>query len=212
MKCVARRARNESDTKSWSLDQLKINLSEIRNTLFSIKKTEQALAFFQEYGPWQVKQRLGAEAGTIRLSGLLRERDFYRDALVTREIVGDQLAVGDEAISRALEDFYLWQPLPMEMVFQHPPAVLVRCKDIQDALRASVFLDRMEGFPWRRCGREDCGKVFRIESKHAKRYCTPECAHLQASNDYNERKRDAALKVRAKEKSAKTGGEDKSGQ
>jgi hypothetical protein len=180
---------------------------EIRDALFSIRKTEEALAFFQAYGPWQLKQLLGTETEIIRLSSLLNQRDFYRDALLTGRNMSGQTAHGDEAMRKLFEGIYLWQPLPMEMVFKQPPAVVVRCKDIQDGLRASVFLDKVEGFSWRRCARKDCGKVYRLETKHAKLYCTPECAHLQASRDYNNRKRKTALKVRAKSQ-AKTGGED----
>ena len=197
------RAGSESGLK-LPLDRLKVDAFEVRDALFAIENAGQARAFFQAYGPWQIKQRLSNEAGTIRMSGLLRQMDFFQDALLTQKIDTGQLAIGDEAINKAFEDFYLWQPLPMEMVFQQTPFVVVPCKDIQDALRASVFLDKVEGFPLRRCVREGCGKVFRLEHKHTKVYCSPVCAHLQASRDYNERKRYAALKVQAQGQAAKT--------
>jgi len=109
------------------------------------------------------------------------------------------MASADAQTRAAFEDYYLWQPLPMEMVFQQPPVVIVRCKDIQEAMRASVFLDRLDGFPWRRCAREDCGQVFKLESKRARLYCSTDCAHLKSVRSYNERKRaEAARAAKAK--------------
>jgi hypothetical protein len=106
-----------------------------------------------------------------------------------------------------MQDWYLWQPLPMEMVFRQPPAVVIRCKDIQDSMRASVFLDRLDGFPWRRCAREDCGKVFKLESKRARIYCSTDCAHLQSVRSYNDRKRAKVAKAASvKPKARKTRG------
>ncbi len=180
---------DKDGTKSWSLRETSINVFEIREELFSVKNATQAVAFFQAFGPWQIKEHLSTESNSIRLSGLIRQRDFYRDALLSREIWSVRKASTNEGIRTLLQDWYLWQPLPMEMVFRQPPAVVIRCKDIQDAMRASVFLDRLDGFPWRRCAREDCGKVFKLESKHARIYCCTDCAHLQSVRSYNERKR-----------------------
>ena len=185
---------DKDGTKSWSLRETSINVFEIREALFSVKDATQAIAFFQAYGPWQIKEHLSTESNPIRLSGLIRQRDFYRDALLSREIWSIHKASTNDQMRTLLQDWYLWQPLPMEMVFRQPPAVVIRCKDIQDAMRASVFLDRLDGFPWRRCAREDCGKVFKLESKRARLYCSTDCAHLQSVRSYNDRKRAKAAK------------------
>jgi hypothetical protein len=192
-------------SKSWSLRQTNINVFEIREALFSVKDAVQATAFFRAYGPWQIKEHLSLESNPIRLSGLIRQRDFYRDALLSREIWAVQKGSTNEEIRTVMQDWYLWQPLPMEMVFHQPPAVIVRCKDIQDAMRASVFLDRLDGFPWRRCAREDCGRVFKLESKRARIYCSTDCAHLQSVRSYNDRKRAQATKPAKKFKFPNTG-------
>jgi hypothetical protein len=192
-------------SKSWSLNQTSFNVFEIREALFSVKDAAQAMAFFQAYGPWQIKEHLSTESNPIRLSGVLSQRDFYRDALLSREVWSVRKASTNDEMRTLMQDWYLWQPLPMEMVFHQPPAVIVRCKDIQDAMRASVFLDRLDGFPWRRCAREDCGRVFKLESKRARLYCSTDCAHLQSVRSYNERKRVNAANA-AKSKARKTRG------
>ena len=196
--------KEEGGAKSWSLDPTQFNVFEIREALFAVRTPADALRFFETFGPWQIKEHLGTEAREIRFSGVIRQRDFFQDALLTREIwSSSRMASGDEQTRAAVEDYYLWQPLVMEMVFQQPPVVIVRCKDIQEAMRASVFLDRLDGFPWRRCAREDCGQVFKLESKRARLYCSTDCAHLQSVRSYNERKRAEAAKAKSATKGAK---------
>jgi hypothetical protein len=190
--------------KSWSLDPTHFNVFEIREALFAVRTPADALQFFETFGPWQIKQHLGTEAREIRFSGLIRRRDFYQDGLLRPEPFRTSgIAEGDEQTRAAWEDYYLWHPLAMEMVFHQLPAVIVRCKDIEDAVRASVFLDRLDGSPWRRCAREDCGTVFKLESKRARLYCSTDCAHLQSVRSYNERKRADAAKAKSGTKGAK---------
>jgi hypothetical protein len=189
--------KEEGGAKSWSLDPTQFNVFEIREALFAVRTPPDALQFFETFGPWQIKQHLGTEAMEIRFSSVVRQRDFFQDALLSREIWSSRKASTDEQTRAAVEDYYLWQPLAMEMVFKQPPVVVVRCKDIQDAVRASVFLDRLDGSPWRRCAREDCGRVFKLESKRARMYCSTDCAHLQSVRSYNERKRAEAAKAKS---------------
>jgi hypothetical protein len=197
--------KEEGGAKSWSMDPTQFNVFEIREALFVVRSPEDALRFFETFGPWQIKEHFGTEAREMRFSSVLKQRDFYLDALLTRDPWGggSRRGTSDQEIRAALQDWYLWQPLPMEMVFQQPPSVVVRCKDIQDAVRASVFLDRLDGSPWRRCAREDCGKVFKLESKRARMYCSTDCAHLQSVRSYNERKRAEAAKPKSLTKVAK---------
>lgn len=197
--------KEEGGVKSWSLDPTQFNVFEIRESLFAVRTPADALRFFETFGPWQIERHFGTEAREIRFSGVVRQRDFYLDALLTRDPWdgGPRRGTTDEELGAVMQDWYLWQPLAMEMVFQQPPAVVVRCKDIQDAARASVFLDRLDGSPWRRCAREDCGKAFKLESKRARLYCSTDCAHLQSVRSYNERKRAAAAKAKSTTKGAK---------
>jgi hypothetical protein len=127
----------------------------------------------------------------IRFSEVMRRCDFYKNALLERSVENLGRTYKGDDVAEGVENFYLWQPLPMELVFKDPPAARIVCKDIEDSLRASVLLDRLDGFVWRRCRREDCGELFELKSKRAKLYCSTECAHLQSVRDYNERKKSA---------------------
>lgn len=158
---------------------------EVRNRVFALQTPEDALELFRACGPWQVKDRYALEGEPIRFSQIERLRGFYEDALLRRSLK----ETGD--VAEDMRSFYLWQPLPIELQFGTGRA-LVRCKDIEAALRASVFLDRQQGFPWKRCRRSDCGRIFKNESKRERLYCGTDCAHLESSRNYQRRRASAA--------------------
>lgn len=81
-----------------------------------------------------------------------------------------------------------------------PDAAIVNCEDVITAVRASIFLRRMNGFVWRRCKRRGCDKVFEVSSNRDRKiHHSPECAHLEAVNAYNERqKRNRKRKTKRK--------------
>lgn len=52
----------------------------------------------------------------------------------------------------------------------------------QTTLEASVIdchLRRLAGLKFRQCRRHDCGRVYEATTAHVRRWCSPECAHLQ---------------------------------
>jgi hypothetical protein len=161
---------------------------ELREQFFAIQNAKDALQFFERYGPYQLTKQWESTAQPVKLSWILRRRDFYLDALLQRSIDHmDRTHSGDD-VREGLDNFYLLQNLPMELVFRQPMTALVRCKDVEDARRATVFLDRLRALPWQRCVRQDCGKPFPVKGQRPKLYCSPECAHLQSVRNYNRRK------------------------
>jgi hypothetical protein len=164
---------------------------EVRRRVFGIKKPEDALELFREFGPMQVAKEFDLEGLPTRFSAVARRRDFYENALLHRSVDNLSRTYNGEDVAEGVENLYLWWPLPTEIVFREPPVARVVCKDIEDSLRASVFLDRMDGFIWRRCRREDCRNIFELKSKRNKIYCSTECAHLKSVREYNERKKSA---------------------
>jgi hypothetical protein len=164
---------------------------ELREQFFAIQNAKDALQFFERYGPHQVTKQWDNAAQPVKLSQVLRTRNFYLHALLDRSIANRSRTYRGRELREGLENIYLWQNLPLELVFRQPMTALVRCKDVEDALRATVFLDRLRALPWQRCVREDCGKPFPVKGQRAKLYCSPECAHLQSVRNYNKRKQTA---------------------
>jgi hypothetical protein len=158
---------------------------EVRKSLFKVKGPTQALEFFQSFGPWQLLKSLDNQSAGIKFSQVERRRDFYKGALLHKTVSNRLLSAVEDSIPTFLDDLYLWQDLPMQMPFGQRP--FVRCKDIEDALRATFFIDKLDGLPWRPCASERCGNVFKIEKDPRKMYCDPLCARYQAATDWNRR-------------------------
>ena len=175
----------------------------LRDNFFAIQSAEDALRFFQEYGPYQLAKHLDMETQPVKLSQVLRRRDFYTHALFERSIKNMARNYKGEEVREAFENMYLWGNLPMELVFRQPMGAIVRCKDVEDALRATVFLDKLRGLPWKRCARKDCGKPFEVKGKRERLYCSPECAHLQSVRNYNAKQ--TAMAVKATKPAVKKG-------
>jgi hypothetical protein len=174
--------------KNWTAEPERIKEPfAMRERFFAIRDKEDALRFFQEYGPLQLAKAWDVVAPPVKLSVVLDRRDFYLEALLNRSVDNFRRKYEGDELTEGMENIYLWQNLPMELVFHQPLQALVRCKDVEDALRATVFLSRLRSLPWQRCLRDDCGKPFEVASRRPKLYCTPECAHLQSVRNYNKR-------------------------
>lgn len=126
----------------------------LRDEFFAIKTPDDALSFFQSYGPYQVGKPLDLVSKPIRFSQILQRRDFYSHALFERSIDNIRKNYSGDDFAEGLANTYLWQNLSIELLFLQPMNAIVRCKDVEDALRATVFLDRLRGMPWKRCARE----------------------------------------------------------
>lgn len=173
---------------SWERrDPAPPSVFEVREAFFEIRDLNQALAFFRKYGPWALLEGT-KKASPVRFSMLAKEKAFFEEALLSREIRRFTRAANDDEMRTALEDWYLWQNLPVELVFGQTQLGLIPCKDVQEAIRASIFLDRFDREPLRRCARPDCGRFFKAGNKQSKVYCSARCAHLQSVRKYNDKK------------------------
>ena len=117
-----------------------------------------------------------------------RNNVSFRHALLERSVENIARTYEGHEIAQFAKNLYLWSALRMELLFRDPPTARVAWKDIQDSLRASVFLDRLDGFRWKRCKRQDCGQVFELKSKHERVYCSGS-SRLQAARDWNKREK-----------------------
>lgn len=61
-----------------------------------------------------------------------------------------------------------------EMSYPGPFHGRITCHEIQDALRATILLDWMEGREWPKC--KECGIRFKRTSKHPQIYCRSRCS------------------------------------
>lgn len=194
------RTGKDGTTTNYRWDDVAEDVFDLRRRVFDVAAIEDVKKLLEECGPWQVKSRDDVEGIPVRFSAVIQRRDFFKHALLERSIDNTARTYEGDQIAEAFENFYLWHPLPMELLFRDPPTARVACKDIEDSLRASVFLDRLDGFRWKRCKRQDCGQVFELKSKHDRVYCSASCARLQAARDHIKRGKqaEASRKIAAK--------------
>jgi hypothetical protein len=162
----------------------------VREKAFGVQQVEDALELFKEFGPWRASIDNPSVGMNIRFSMVLALRDFFEEALLARSLEKLHRAK-DKSRDELIEEFiglYLSWPLKIDLQFGDPPQGVVLCHDIQESLRASVFLDKLDGLSWRKCHRKDCGRLFKLTTKKAKLYCSTDCAHLQSVRSYNSRK------------------------
>lgn len=183
-----------------TLEMISCDVFELRERVFGIRTIDQALELFREFGPWQVEEADIVSGRKIRYSEVLGWIDFFEHALMKRSLLETHQGHGGsrEDLTERIFDLYLSWHLTMSLHFGDPCDGEVQCKDIQEALRTSLFLDKLDGFPWRKCQRKDCGKLFKLTSKRERLYCTTDCAHLQSVRSYNIRKANKAKTQKGK--------------
>jgi hypothetical protein len=160
---------------------------EIKDKFLKIRTSEDALDLFQWAGPWRLNDYLGNEAAKVTFSQIETQRKYYREALL--------MEIGtDGSIRSALKELDLFRELDLKMPFGAPGRVFAVCRDVEQAVRAALFLEKSDGLPWRPCAREDCLLPFKVEGDKRKRFHSPECAHIQASRDWKKRKREERVK------------------
>ena len=176
-----------------------------RSDFLLIRSPEDAFQFFGQYGPFQFKvdKASGTKSGkaarpeTVKWSVIQQAQRDFEEALLADDIPVQK---------QWLYALVFGQPLALELPFRaitpelsrisswQDDAAIACCDDVVDALRASIFLSRMRGFKWSRCARQGCNQPFEQTTKRQKLYCSPDCAHLQAVNDYNARQKKIARK------------------
>jgi hypothetical protein len=71
--------------------------------------------------------------------------------------------------------------LNCRFVFGNPigPYLLITTLSFLEALYATALIDRASGLGVQKCARPDCGIAFPLNSRHRRKFCSPNCAHLE---------------------------------
>ena len=68
---------------------------------------------------------------------------------------------------------------PMRLELTNVASGAITLTGAYEALLATVFFDIASGTRFKTCARPDCRKPFPVESKHKKKYCEWNCAHIE---------------------------------
>jgi hypothetical protein len=155
---------------------------EVTRRFLGLRRRKETLEFFQEFGPLRLSPHPGSEqkckADPVRLSSVIELGERFLSKL------SDVNPPDPEGIQKAFFDWYRTQPLQAEFQWSSPLIATVNCRDVQECLRASFFLDSQHGLPWLRCARRGCTNAFRRDHKNGRLYCSDKCARHQAQLGY----------------------------
>lgn len=56
----------------------------------------------------------------------------------------------------------------------------VEARNTFDAILSTVFIDRLKKLRFKVCKRPDCAAIYELTSRHRRKFCSYECAHLMA--------------------------------
>lgn len=161
---------------------------ELRARFFALPATNDALlTFLNETGIWSNSGRTVEHTSTRHISEfpyrtegvseIWEYRATLRHALLNkkafRETYGTndfEFPIGFRLTERAVEG-------------------IIEAYDTSQALLASVYIDVARGIRFKMCARKDCEKLFPLESRHKRKFCSQECGHLASVRRGRARKR-----------------------
>jgi hypothetical protein len=56
----------------------------------------------------------------------------------------------------------------------------VEARNTFDAIISTIFIDRLKKLSFKVCKRPDCAAIYELTSRHKRKFCSYECAHLMA--------------------------------
>jgi hypothetical protein len=177
--------------------------------LWRYRRSEEVDYYEQFPSTWTTECE--GEPVPIAFNDLIYQRNFFEGAVrygpsewerLTRRTGRDKRADEDDldaGLRASKELVYLFGgnffgpkvnlAITEETLYPHPVPARITCYEIQDALRATVLIDWMEGREWPQCPM--CNEYFRRISKRPMKYCTPRCSSRARQADWRKKHRNA---------------------
>jgi len=165
------------------IPDMEFSAFKVQEEFFEIRTPSEAEALFVAYGPWQ--NSLDGQAQSIRFSDLIQIRKSWERALLSKRSFDPLKRKQPNSWLGLVKYLAKWGPIQASLQLQEPPFAFVKCSDIQESVKASVILRKIDGLQYRRCARKGCRKLFRLAKRYPKKYCSPKCTHHQAVIKYD---------------------------
>ena len=140
------------------MPDMKFDAFKVQEEFFSVRTPREAEALFLAYGPWQISP--AGQAQSIRFSDLIQIRKYYERALLSKRSFDPLKRERPKSWLGFLEYQAKWGPIEALLQIQEPPLAFVKCSDVQESVKASVILKKIDKLPYRRCARKGCRKWF----------------------------------------------------
>lgn len=169
-----------SSPKGRSIGELEsISLRTVTNAFLALDSTTGAKQFFERYGEWGKDHATGRKRSTVKWSEILAFQKMLKQAWTC----GPDFRRWDKEIRDSVFDLELRPDLMKER-----PSLFICADCAQDLLLADLFFAALSGLPVGFCARRDCGKLFQKSTKHERKFCSTECAHIESVRQHRARK------------------------
>jgi hypothetical protein len=156
----------------------RLDVYEVRDRFFSIATPEQGLQFFQQCGAFGIEHAVTfGFRGGLSFADLVQWQSLLKSCRTHEPDTWSALTKPYELLKYAkaiqiMPDFSIRLTSPLRLQ--------VRCNFVRDAIIAANYLDKLQDIRSDECARRDCRRVFNRESGHQRKYCSSDCAHLEA--------------------------------
>lgn len=161
----------ETTLNAWDVRGDFLTASTEQNILELLERTG-TFSHLNESGYWSVEDLFTIQR-VVRYLMATHPSKWRLTTRVFREVFGNDQRILNVVLRQADQRVrFIWT------TDAHAAAILA--DTTLQAILATVHVDHLRGATFRFCARLDCGKQFPIESRHAKKYCSYDCSHLQA--------------------------------
>jgi hypothetical protein len=132
----------------------------------------------RSYG-WSLKELMGCQEMFRELATRSPETwREYAQGLISPNSIVHRGIVSAVAVSSKHKIEFHWKDRPPVGWYGARNLAVIETTDAISAIVTTIELDHLRGAKFGTCARKDCPKFFEITSKHRRKYCTQECAHL----------------------------------
>jgi CGNR zinc finger protein len=151
-----------------------IDAREIKQKFLAIRSEQDALSFLEHTGAWANSRRQ-----RVAMKDLFGYQEWFKD-LATQPLLQWKLWSAEQPDL----DEWLSKNLEVSIAFTKAdggePVGRIECEYTFDAILSQLKLEKVCNSEYKRCERPDCLEVYKRESRHGRKYCSPRCAHLVA--------------------------------
>ncbi len=164
----------------------RVDPHEIRERFFEIANPEQGLPFFAQYGIFGQEHRISFRfLMGLSFADLLQWQEVLKKCQLTEPGEWEALSKQYARLRHVAE---ILRAPELSIGLESPIRIRLFCECVRDAIMASIYLDKLAKVKSSMCGRSDCGVVFNHESRHGRKFCSADCAHLEAVRKSRSRK------------------------
>ena len=165
----------------------------VRDDFMNLRTDEESLSFLNQYGRfsqlpnvdskegWTIKALMKWQKVFADLAKLKPDRwSQYGNSLMSTEQKGTQILAVVGALNSTRNSLsFRVNNLGIETVKHSKFVALIDTEDVVSTIFTTLQIDHVRGTRFGVCARHDCPRFYEITSRHRRKYCSYDCAHLE---------------------------------